>query len=577
MYAKSLAAMRIGTCLVALVAPLLPAQAPKRFRLVAAPGTISIEPGRSVGAWTYNGQLPGPTLRVTEGDRVQITFVNNTPDVSIVHWHGLQIPSGMDGVPGISRPAVEPGQEFTYDFIARPAGTHMFHSHSRFQMDRGLYGALIIDPKNGGDPRFDREYTVVLDDWLSGAPVAGRDPVYSTYLINGKTSVGQAPLRAKLGDRIRLRFINASSGTNYVVALDGHPMTVTHTDGHLVRPVTVDAIPIGIGERYDVIVNANNTGAWSIAAAGLRNRSRTLVRAILAYDGSTAPIPSPTYVPPFLSSGRLLSYSQLASASPVPPISLSPNRTHDLTLAGGMMSYVWTINAQAYPAAPPLPVQAGESVRMILRNRSMHDHPMHIHGHVFRLLNTAGGTTAPPVKDTVLVPRGMMSGAIHVETIADNPGNWAFHCHHLYHSEAGMFRLVQYVNGDADADGLADGDDLDPLSAYPVLATDALGQGYRVGTITRLDVQWRPGEVVDFFVGLESPPVHLGLLGRLELWPFVGVGRAVVDQTRYARVPLAIPNATALRGVRVAFQAVATHATLSPGARISTRGVVVVR
>jgi hypothetical protein len=207
----------------------------------------------------------------------------------------------------------------------------------------------------------------------------------------------------------------------------------------------------------------------------------------------------------------------------------------------------------------------------------MHDHPIHIHGHVFRLLNTAGGVSAPPVKDTVLVPRGMMSGQVEVEFVADNPGNWAFHCHHLYHAEAGMFRLVQYVNGDADGDDLQDATDLDPLSAYPVMMTDALGQGYGIGSTIRLEAQWKPGQSVDFFLGTEVPPIDLGPVGRVALWPFAFIGRATVDPTQAARLLLAIPNVTALRGARIGVQALAAHDRLSPGARISTLAIVTIK
>lgn len=571
----------IAYCLVfaqlPLVAPVASAQPVKRFTLVATPSTIEVEPGRRVGAWTYNARLPGPVIRVTEGDRLRVTFVNNTPDVSSIHWHGIQLPSGMDGVPSISRPAVEPGQEFTYDFVARPAGTHMFHSHAKFQMDRGLYGALIIDRKGGGDPYHNREYTLVLDDLLAGTPTPGRAPVYADYLINGRTSAGQVPLSVNAGDKVRLRFINASAGTNYAVAIDGHRMTVTHTDGHPVRPVVVDALPIGIGERYDVLIDARNPGVWSIAGAALRSRGATLVRAVLAYTGSTQPAPSASYVPPFLSSGRLLSYSQLASATAVSPIKTVPDRVHDLTLSGGMMNYVWTINGQAYPNAAPLAARRGDAVRMVLRNRSMHDHPMHVHGHVFRLLNTAGGNTAPPVKDTLLVPRGMMAGRIDVEMEADNPGNWAFHCHQLYHAEAGMFRLITYQYGDADGDGLGDGVDLDPLSAYPVLLSDGLAQGYRLGSTMRLDAQWKPAQAVEFFAGLEATPVGLGPLGTLWLSPFFALGRKVTDATGYARLPVSIPTASVLRGARLGFQALAAHDTLLPRARLSTLAIVTLK
>jgi len=553
-----------------------PGFAQTKVTLVAAPGKVEIEPGKKVDAWMYNGSLPGPVIRVQEGEKLTVRFINHTPEPSTVHWHGLPVPAGMDGVPGVSRPAVEPGQEFTYAFTARPSGTYFFHSHAKLQLDRGLYGVLIIEPKKGVDPPFDRDYLVVLDDWLAGPPVPSRDPQYADYLINGKTARGQTPFQVRKGEKVRLRFVNASAGTNYVVAVDGHPMTVTHTDGRPVKPVQAQAIPIGAGERYDVIVDATNPGVWSIAAADYMQRGVTLVRAVLAYEGSNQPIPSPAYVPPSLKSATLLTYSQLASAGPVPPIKSVPDRRHDLTL-GLMHGYVWTINGQAWPAAAPLPIRSGESVRMSMRNMTMHEHPMHIHGHFYRLLNTAGGTAAPPMKDTVLVPRGMMS-RIEVEVLADNPGNWAFHCHHIYHAESGMFRLLEYENGDADQDGLTDGRDLDPLSPYPVLATSPQGQGFRTGTTMGLEAQWKGGETVLFFLGpLLEPAIGLGDLGMLHLMPFVSVGAGRTQGDNVARISIPIPAVPGLKGQRIGFQAAATHPSLSPGIRLSTCAIVTVQ
>jgi len=215
---------------------------------------------------------------------------------------------------------------------------------------------------------------------------------------------------------------------------------------------------------------------------------------------------------------------------------------------------------------------------MTFTNMSPHEHPMHLHGHFYRLLNTAGGTTAPPMKDTVLVPRGMMSGRVDVEVLADNPGRWAFHCHHLYHAEAGMFRLVEYAGGDADGDGLADDRDLDPLSAYPVLTTDGRGQGYGTGTTFELAAQWPAGETVFFFVGpVRQPKVDLGPMGSLAILPFVPVGSGRAGTGDVATLALGIPPEPVLKGQRVGFQAAATHGSLTPGVRLSTLAVVTIR
>ena len=541
------------------------ARAQVQYQLTVAPGTVTLDASHSAPAYLFNGQLPGPVLRVTEGQTLSVRVRNLLPEPTTVHWHGVPLPLGMDGVPDVTRPVIEPGQEFTYTFVARVPGTYFFHPHVGMQLDQGLYGVLIVDPATPVDPPFDRELIVVLDDWSVGV---------TTWLINGRTSQGQTPLLVRSGERVRIRFINASVADPYVVALDQHPMTVTHTDGQRVQPVTVQALPIGQGERYDVLVQANQPGLWSLAAAGISNRGTTLVRAVIAYEGATGPVPDPAYVPPFLQSGTLLTYAMLASAGPVPPIRATPDRVHNLTLSGGMMGQPWAINGQSWPNASPLPVLAGEAVRFNLTNMSMADHPMHLHGHFFRLLNTAGGTTQPVVKDTVLIRAGM-GNSQSVEWLADNPGAWMFHCHNLHHAEGGMMRLVEYVTSDTDADGVADRVDWDPLSPWPVLSTSSQGAGYQRGTGFTLDVQWPAGEVAVGFVGVPlDPGLPLGLLGQLRLDLPVHVGSAVVGTSGFAHVAVAIPADPALVGVRAGCQALATHATLAPGLRLSTLALV---
>ena len=258
------------------------------------------------------------------------------------------------------------------------------------QIDRGLVGAIIVDPKDPkADPRFDREYILMVDDWLPGAPIRGRDPFYSDYLINGKTSAGQTPLKVKKGEVVRLRILNVSGATPYAFTVDGHKMRVTHADGQPVVPVQAQAIPIGPGERYDVYIDADNVGKWSIAFADLRFRNRTLVRAVLAYDGSTAATPPASYVPVALSSAPLLTYSQMRSAKPIGSLFTSPTRSYDMTLSMfGMMSYTWMINGQAFPRADPVPVSFKDQVRFKAYNRTMMYHQSrHFHLRLLRLLN----------------------------------------------------------------------------------------------------------------------------------------------------------------------------------------------
>src|SRR2546426_1471612 len=307
-----------------------------------APTQISVG-GQMVSTWAYQAGLPGPEIRVNAGDTIRAIVNNHLPDGTTIHWHGLPIVNRMDGVDGVTQPAIQPGQSFTYDFVVPVAGTYWYHSHVGLQLDRGLYGPLIVeDPTEA--KAYDQDVVLVLDDWLDGVRggpgnpeaelkqlIAGGDNmsgmngmnmgnqssmaqqvppdvIYPYYLINGKTSDAPFEIAVKRGQRVRLRFINASAATIYHLALNGHRMTVTHTDGQPVVPVEVDTIRIGMGERYDVLVTANNPGVWQLAAQV--EGAKPMVRALFRYQGSTAATPSADSMPPELKK-QMLTYAML--------------------------------------------------------------------------------------------------------------------------------------------------------------------------------------------------------------------------------------------------------------------------
>jgi multicopper oxidase len=433
----------------------------KAYTFEVAPTTITIG-GQQVTTWTYNGAIPGPELRLTEGDTLRVTVKNrlqNTEGTS-VHWHGVPLVNPMDGVPGATQNAIANGQDFTYEFVAPTAGTYFYHSHVGTQLDRGLYGALIVEStKEAKD--YDQDVTLVLDDWLDGMPgtpddalkklIASGDRMmmgmgtsllnippditYPTYLINGQPSEQPEQITVQQGQKVRLRFINAAAATIFHVALQGHQMTVTHTDGQPVEPVTVDMIRIGMGERYDVTVTANNPGTWQLAA---HVEGATLqVRALFTYQNSTADTPAATFAPPELQ-GKMLQYSMLKVA---PGVMVPPADTPDLMLpiqlSGGNGQYVWKINGQIFDKAQKIAVPKLSLISFQYQNTSMMPHPMHLHGHFFQLDN---GTGRGPLKDTVLVdPKQQVT----TNWVSDNPGTWAYHCHNVYHQMAGMMRFVQ--------------------------------------------------------------------------------------------------------------------------------------
>jgi FtsP/CotA-like multicopper oxidase with cupredoxin domain len=445
-----------------------------------------LAPGKTVKAMAYNGQVPGPTIRTREGERLRIVLENGLSEPTTIHWHGLDVPNAMDGVPGLTQKPVKPGERFVYEFEARPAGTRWYHTHfdEHRQMDLGLVAPLIIEPRASEPMAYDRDVTLVLDDWATGTgrPVPTTDagtaggrgsaggmmsgmmggrgmggmmggrgmggmmrnadePAYDVMTINGKTYPAIDPLRVKKGERVRLRIVNASAEHTHVVWLAGHSLRVTHTDGNpLAAPVAVDALPIAPAERYDVLVVADRPGAWFLHCTQ-PGHVEAGERMLVVYEGharATAPEPARD-----VAGLTLWSYG-LGRGRPVLPAPISADpRTFVLTLSGGMMgSDVWTINGKRYPDTEPLACSKDQRVRLLVRNMSMEAHPMHLHGQSFQVLSANGTRYAEPlVKDVVDVEAHM--GSALIELTAHNPGDWFFHCHKPMHMMGGMIALVR--------------------------------------------------------------------------------------------------------------------------------------
>ncbi|KUO23084.1 multicopper oxidase family protein [Streptomyces dysideae] len=457
----------------------------REVKLTAAEASLDLGE-RTVRSWAYGGELPGKEIRVTAGDTLALTLANHLPATTSLHWHGLALRNDMDGVPGLTQRAIKPGADFTYRFTVPHAGTYWFHPHSGVQQDRGLYAPLIVeDPK---EPlAYDKEWAVVLDDWVDGVDGSTPDSVlgelsggmggsgheghdmsgmtmrseaspsasssgpsrmmmgaesellggdagdvaYPHYLVNGRTAKAPSAFRANPGDRIRIRLVNAGGDTAFRVALGGHEMTVTHTDGFPVRHTTTDALLLGMGERYDVLVTAGD-GVFPLTALAEGKKATTM--AVLRTGGGAAPAAT---VRPKELDGRLLTADKLTADESVALPRRKPDRTIRLKLTGGMMKYDWAFDKKPYSAAQRHPVRAGERVRLEFSNSTTMWHPIHLHGHTFGLANVTGG----PRKDTAIVlPNGMLT----VDFDADNPGLWMIHCHNVYHSEAGMMTVLGY-------------------------------------------------------------------------------------------------------------------------------------
>ncbi|WP_327168008.1 multicopper oxidase family protein [Streptomyces subrutilus] len=457
-------------------------------KLTATATPLDLGGGRTVRSWAYGDRLPGREVRATAGGTLALTLANNLPEATSLHWHGLALRNDMDGVPGLTQREIPPGGSFPYRFAVPQPGTYWFHPHTGVQQDRGLYAPLVVeDPK---EPlAYDKEWVVVLDDWLdgvdgstpdavladlrkgasgrnggagapghhpgqpgrprtgrSGAPapahgraadtsdVLGDEPgnvLYPYYLVNGRTADDPSVFTAQPGDRIRLRIINAGGETAFRIALGGHEMTVTHTDGFPVETARTGALLLGMGERYDVLVTALD-GVFPLTALAEGKGGSAL--ALLRTGSGTAPTaatrPAELDGPP-LQAGALKAAGSAALAA------REPDRTVRLRLTGSMARYDWAFDGQPYTPDQRRPVQAGERVRLEFENRTAMWHPLHLHGHTFALGSAAGGAR----KDTAIVlPRGRLT----VEFDADNPGLWMLHCHNVYHSESGMMTVLGY-------------------------------------------------------------------------------------------------------------------------------------
>ena len=447
--------------------------------VTAALATVSIG-GRDVATWAFGDRPGAGGIRAKVGDLVEATFVNNLPSANTLHWHGIALRNDMDGVHDLTQSPVDTSGKFTYRFTVPDAGTYWFHPHMGLELDKGLYAPLIVEDPN--DPvDFDIDVTLMLDDWLDGygrtqdEVLAGLktdgghsehmggsssstggmggmggmnqsssggmgsmmggltgDVTYPLHVINGRAPSERETVRAKPGQRVRLRLINAGSDTAYRVAIGGHRMTVTHADGFPVAAVEVDNVVLGMGERYDVIVTAQS-GAFPIIALP-EGKSDPAGEAILVTsDVSTVPTAGSR---PAELTGRTLRYGDLNASEEVRLPSKSPDRRETIHLTADSSGYVHGIDGRSFPDSAPITVREGERLRLRVVNNTMMFHPIHLHGHTFQMVGDGNAR-----KDTANV---LPMSSVEVDIAADNPGQWMLHCHNTYHLEMGMATVLSY-------------------------------------------------------------------------------------------------------------------------------------
>ncbi|OYX65450.1 MAG: copper-binding protein [Sphingomonadales bacterium 32-64-17] len=517
--------------------------------------------GRSGHAVAVNGSIPGPLVRLREGEPVRIAVTNTLDEDSSIHWHGLLLPFQYDGVPGISFPGIRPGETFVYDIPAlRQSGTYWWHSHSGLQEQTGHYGPIVIEPAAADPVQADRDYVLLLSEftplhphtimdklkkgegyfnyqqtsWTDDYPLSAEDrrmwghmrmmatdildvsgSTY-TYLANGRGPEEGMEYLFNPGERVRLRIINGSAMTFFNVRIPGVKFWVVAADGQNVRPVEVEEFQIGTAETYDIIVEP--TGEAQTIVAESMDRSGMALATLASRPGARASIPA-LRDPPLLTmadmgmnhgdmakmdhaamdhaamghdmpaeemSGMDMGGMNMRDTSQLPPdvrvgpgidmvsmnpvdrmgdpglgldnvphkvltykdlVALVPNddlrrpsRQMEIHLTGNMERYMWSFDGKKFTAVSDDPIRFAynERVRVKLVNDTMMAHPIHLHGHFFELVNGAPADRQPQ-KHTVIVQPG---GSATFDLTADEEGEWAFHCHLLYHMHSGMFQIV---------------------------------------------------------------------------------------------------------------------------------------
>jgi len=508
----------------------------KEFDLYVSEKMITVN-GKSSMATLINDSLPAPTLKMQEGDTVTIRVHNQLNESTSIHWHGLLVPFEMDGVPGISFDGIPAGSTFTYKFKLTQSGTYWYHSHTGFQEQTGMRGAIVIEPKGRERYPIEEDHVILLSDWthrdphnllkllkqradfdnyhlpdfkklLSDIAATDLEAAYDkrkmwnqmrmmptdftdlsgettfTYLMNGKTTAANWTQLVKAGQPVKLRFINGSAQTIFDVRIPGLKMKVVATDGIDVAPVDVDDFRIGVAETYDVIVTPTRD-AHTIFAQNI-DRTGFVATTLATKRGARAAIPAMDDVEWLTMSDmmgamgangydarhakteydfktdmrvdsprmnlddpginlrnidrKVLNYSQLRSVGDeIMAEQRKPTREIEIHLTGNMERYIWALDGVMFKDAAPVNIKPNERVRITLVNDTMMNHPMHLHGMWSDLRMPSGEFQVR--KHTIMVqPAQKISFDVTGEA-----GRWAWHCHLLYHMEAGMFREVAVV------------------------------------------------------------------------------------------------------------------------------------
>jgi len=415
------------------------------IKLEIAPLDLEIAPGKVVHTVAYNGRVPGPLIRWPEDKPIVIDVVNRSAVPEIVHWHGQNIPSEMDGAVEQGSPMIPPGTQFRYSFTPRPAGFRWYHTHAfaGHDLKRGTYtgqfGCFYIEPKS--DPgAYDQEIFLTLHDWnpyLAGGGDSSMDAAYDYSTIDGRMLGYADPVKVREGQRVLLRVLNASASVIHWLALAGHEMTVTAMDGNPVPATTsIPAIRLGPAERVDVLVTMNHPGIWILGET--RNEMRKAgMGTVIEYANQQG---KPRWIDP---PETLWDYRRFANAHATiqQPDQVFPLRFESKFHGQGALA-TWTINGKSFPHTDPIMLKAGQRYRLQMVNRSGDDHPLHLHRHTFEVASFNAQPLSGLYKDVVVVSA---NGTVEADFTANNPGASLFHCHNQTHMDFGFMTLLRYV------------------------------------------------------------------------------------------------------------------------------------
>lgn len=426
--------------------------------LEARPGTARLAPAeyRPTPIWGYDGGVPGPTLRIKQGENISRRFLNRLPQPSTVHWHGIRIDNAMDGVPELTQAAVAPGAAFDYAFRAPDAGTYWYHPHNRTweQLARGLYGALVVEEPDA--PDVDRDEVLLIDDWrlTETAEIAENFGAMHDWSHSGRignwitvNGDGYWASTARQNERLRLRLVNVANARifslslkgleGWIVALDGQPLATPQRAGRMVMAPAqrIDLIADVTGEAGSdaAIVSHERNGSYAIASFRVA-ASRAARRSEPAAALPPNPVPGIRAPQKARTAGLLMEGGAMGGMTGA----MMDGRSMDMR---GLVQRgrVWAFNGRAdMPEEPLISVSTGETVRLRIENRTGWPHAMHLHGHHFRKVLEDGSLGA--LRDTLLMQAEEIT---EIAFVADNPGNWLLHCHMVEHSAAGMMTWIR--------------------------------------------------------------------------------------------------------------------------------------